>query len=581
MQISETVTEAARRHFAQHFGRKAHRIVRTQSDRHPDEGFPVHRFLAVVLEAGNSAPVELILDDEGRVVELANLRRRVFIPRVEPVRPELVGAAQVTIDPSSNDLRLGECDTVRETITVTIPPSAAVAPADIYFLADNTGSMGPAIGAVQTGANAMFAALSAYPNLQFGVGEYQDFDNAGDTSLAFQNRQAITPSQPAVTAAIGGWTALPGAGGDGPEAQLYALDQVAGSAAIAWRPGVKRIVVWFGDAPGHDPICKAASGLGYDITEASVTAKLQAAQITVLALSLNDGSGYANGLNDDPTNLLGPLNAAYTACGAPGGTPGQATRIAAATGGIVVNSVDPTTIVSTIIAQLKALLTINNVHLQPVGAIAPFVTSIVPPSYGPLPGDQANTLTFEVTLSGDVVDCATRDRVFTGAIDVVVDGSVVAAKPTRITVPACKYTYAVKFVCGTQAACGCACGPVRPGIYATEINILNPKCKEATITKRFVPLVFAGAVTGREPAVVQARATERIVLPSGAATMDDCCRIGEVLYGATPAAPMPLTIGFLEIISDQELHVTAVYTASDSEGHGLSVDVQVVPGRLT
>lgn len=481
------------------------------------------------------------------------------------------------MDPAVNNLTLGECDTLRETITVTIPPAAAVAPADIYFLADNTGSMGGAIASVQAGANAIFAALGSNPGLQFGVGEYQDFLNVGD--IAFKNLQAITPNQPAVTAAINTWTAA--GGGDGPEAQLFALDQLTSLPAIGWRPGVKHIVVWMGDAPGHDPVCAAASGIGYDITEASATTKLVSGGYTVLAISLNDGSGYANGLNDDPTNLLGPLNAAYTACGAPGGTPGQATRITAATGGIVVNSVDPSAIVTAIITQLQNLLTINNVHLQPTGTIAPFVTSITPPSYGPLAGNVQNVLTFDVTFSGDVEDCATRERVFTGAIDVVVDGSVVAAKPTRIVVPPCKYTYAVKFVCGVQSDCGCSCGPVRPGTYATEINILNPKCKEARIVKRFVPLVFAGAVTGREPAVATARATETIFLPPGAATMDDCCRIAQVLYGGVPGTTMPLTIGYLELVSDQELHVTALYTASDSEGRGLSLDVVTVPGKLT
>ncbi len=583
MSASQNAVDAARKYFEQHFGKQAHSIVRTESDRHPKEGHPIHLFIAVRSEGGNAAPVELILDDEGRTVELPNERKSLFIPHVDSVPPHITDAVTVTIQPDVNNLRLSECDTFSETITVTIPPSAAVAPADIYFLADNTGSMGPAISAVQVGASNIFAALNGLSGLQFGVGEYQDFENAGDTSLAFQNRQAVTNNQAAVTAALNTWTAS--GGGDGPEAQLYALDQVADSPTISWRPGVKRIVVWFGDAPGHDSICKAASGLGYDITEASVTSKLVASGITLLALSLNDGpggSGYPNGLNDDPTNLIGgPINAAYTACGAPGGTPGQATRIAAATGGIVVNSVDPSAIVATIIAQLKALLTINNVHLQPVGAIAPFVTSITPPSYGPLPGDQLNVLKFDVTFSGDVEDCATRDRMFNGAIDVVVDGSVVAAKPTRITVPACKYTYAVKFVCGTQADCGCECGPVRPGTYATEINILNPKCKEASVVKRFVPLVFAGAVTGREPAIAIARATEKIVLPSGTATMDDCCRIAELLYGGVPKSVMPLAVGFLEIVSDQELHVTAVYTASDLQGHGLSFDVQTVPGKLT
>ena len=72
-----------------------------------------------------------------------------------------------------------------------------------------------------------------------------------------------------------------------------------------------------------------------------------------------------------------------------------------------------------------------------------------------------------------------------------------------------------------------------------------------------------------------------MVLPSGAATMDDCCRIAELLYGGVPATAMPLTVGFLEIVSDQELHVTAVYTASDSEGRGLSFNVLTVPGKLT
>jgi len=577
--IWQNVPEAARKYFAQHFGKQEHKIVRTESGRHPKEGHPIHLFIAVRLDVANAAPVELVLDDEGNVVELATHERKsLFIP-YHPVPPHIVDAVKVTVNPAVNNLRLGECDTVSETITVTIPPLAAVAPADIYFLADNTGSMGPAIASVQAGANAIFTALSALTGLQFGVGEYRDFDVAGDTSLAFKNVQSITANQAVVATAINSWSAS--GGGDLPEAQFYALDQVAGSPAINWRPGVKHIVVWIGDAPGHDPICKAASGLGFDITEASVTADLKTAQITVLAISVFDGPADPAGLNDDPTNLGAPINAAYSACGAPGGTPGQANRIAAATGGIVVNGVNPSAVVSTIIAQLKALLTINNVHLLPVGAIAPFVTSITPPSYGPLPGDQVNVLKFDVTFSGEVEDCAARDRLFDGAIDVVVDGNVVAAKPTHITVPACKYTYGVKFVCGTQPECGCACGPVLPGTYATEINILNPNCKEAIVVKNFIPVVCAGTVTGREPAIAKARATERIVLPSGAATMDDCCRIAELLCIGVTGSAMPLTVGFLEIVSDQELHVTAVYTASDLKGHGLSFDVQIVPGKLT
>jgi hypothetical protein len=578
MPAPRKVTEAAEKHFAERFGDDEYVIARTASDRHPKDKRPIHLFLAFRSGGANEDAVELILDDDAEHVELASERRALFPADISPVSPDVVKGVKVRINPEVNDLRLGECDTFKEKLTVTIPASAAVAPADIYFLADNTGSMTSVIAAVQAGASAIFSGLTALSGLQFGVGEYRDFDNAGDTSLAFQNLQPITANTAAVTSAINTWSAS--GGGDLPEAQFYALDQVAGSSAIGWRPGVKHIVVWLGDAPGHDPICAAASGLPYDITEASVTAKLVAGQITVLAVSVFDGYADPNGLNDDPTNLGSPINPAYTACGGPGGTPGQATRIAGATGGVVVNGVDPSAVVATIIAELKALLTIGNVHLQPVGAIAAFVTSITPPGYGPLPGDQVNVLEFEITFSGDVEDCSPRDRVFTGAIDVVVDGSVVAAKPTKITVPACKYTYAVKFVCGTQADCGCGCSPVRPGTYATEINILNPHCKEATITKRVVPLVFAGAVTGREPAIAEARATDRIVLPPGAATMDDCCRIAELLYGGVPDSGLPPTVGFLEIVSDVELHVTAVYTATDSRGNGLSFEAETITGTL-
>jgi hypothetical protein len=578
MPVPGKVAEAAERHFAEHFGEAEYVIARTASDAHPEDSRPIHLFMAARSGAANGDHVELILDEEARRVELGSERKALFTPDISPIPAGITAGVKVTIDPDVNDLRLGECDTFEEKLTVTIPASAAVAPADIYFLADNTGSMGTVISAVQAGASAILSGLGSLTGLQFGVGEYQDFDNPGDTSTAFQNLQPITASTAAVTTAINSWSA--NGGGDLPEAEFYALDQIAGSSAIGWRAGIKHIVVWLGDAPGHDPICAAASGLPYAITEASVTAKLVASQITVLAVSVFDGSADPNGLNDDPTDLDGPLNAAYAACGTPGGSPGQATRIAAATSGIVVDGVDPSAVVATIIAELKALLTIGNVHLQPVGAIVPFVTSITPPGYGPLPGDKENVLEFEVTFSGDVEDCSPRDRVFTGAIDVVVDSHVVAAKPTTITVPACKYTYAVKFVCGTQADCGCGCGPVRPGTYATEINILNPHCKQATIEKRVIPLVFAGAVVGRDPATVEERSTEKAVLPSGAATMDDCCRIAELLYGGVPDGGMPPTIGFLQIISDVELQVTAVYTATDPDGHGLGYEVEAIAGML-
>ena len=263
MPATPQANEAAQQHFRRHFGHREHRIIRTETDRHPANGRPIHGFIAVALEEPNAPPVEVIMDDAGNVVEVGIERRRLFRPHIEPVAPDITSAKAVTVDPATNNLRLGECDTLRETITVTIPSEAGLAPADIYFLSDNTGSMTAAINNVKLGANAIFSALSPFPGLQFGVGEYQDFINAGD--IAFKNLQSITNNQAAVTAAINSWVATGGL--DGPEAQLFALDQLASSSTISWRPGVQHIIVWIGDAPGHEPICPAASGLGYTITE--------------------------------------------------------------------------------------------------------------------------------------------------------------------------------------------------------------------------------------------------------------------------------------------------------------------------
>ena len=82
-----------------------------------------------------------------------------------------------------------------------------------------------------------------------------------------------------------------------------------------------------------------------------------------------------------------------------------------------------------------AVTSIGSVSLVPTGDTAQFVESITPASYGPLPGDVEHVLTFEVTWVG-VKDCREHDQVFTGTIDVVADGVVVAQKRVRVTVPA-------------------------------------------------------------------------------------------------------------------------------------------------
>jgi hypothetical protein len=145
-----------------------------------------------------------------------------------------------------------------------------------------------------------------------------------------------------------------------------------------------------------------------------------------------------------------------------------------------------------------------------------------------------------------------------------------------------QYSYAVKFVCGVQeAADGCCCATVRPGAYATEINIFNYQDYEwAYLSKRVMPVVQGGLPLGREPRSVTAKGWDWMALPPGSATMDDCCRINHLLFDAEPVGKPSLTIGFLEIVSDRELQVTAVYTATDLESRSISIEVESISPKI-
>ena len=143
------------------------------------------------------------------------------------------------------------------------------------------------------------------------------------------------------------------------------------------------------------------------------------------------------------------------------------------------------------------------------------------------------------------------------------------------------FVYSVKIVCGKQIATDCCCvAGARPGVYATEVNIQNIGVQPAQIVKGFFPLINSGAVVGREPNIAAVRGRDKLTLPVFGATMDDCCRIAELLLGAPPTGDTALTIGILTILSvGAELSVSAVYTASPLSGDGISIDVEYIPTR--
>jgi hypothetical protein len=219
-------------------------------------------------------------------------------------------SASVTPDMVDTSIVYGEYLEVDKEVTTPVIPLDP----EICLLADTTGSMGGALANVQANASAAMASIvAAQPGSEFCVAQYRDF---GDVPV-FSVDQDLTNSIAAADAAIGTWSA--GGGGDFPEGQLNALHLLATGAATY--DGPNRIIVWFGDAPGHDP-----SG---GSTLASTIADLNAANITVIAIAV--AAGF------DST--------------------GQASAIAAGTGGVFLNAATPDDVVDAILEGLEALTT--------------------------------------------------------------------------------------------------------------------------------------------------------------------------------------------------------------------------------
>jgi hypothetical protein len=487
--------------------------------------------------------------------------------------PAVAGAGPVTVHPPANELVLGECSRLAETVTVNVPVSGARPRADVYLLADTTGSMGPILDAVKTGIAGVVAAPAfAGFDVAWGAGDYKDFPVPEEVGYAFRHQLSPTPGAADVASAVATWTAY--GGNDTPEGQLYALQQVATDPAIGWRPDSRRIVVWFGDAPGHDPVCAAMSGVP-DITEPTATEALGASHITVVAISTD--TGVPGALDGDPT--LGSTN--YGVCGVVGGTAGQATRIAEATpGGSHTAGVDAASIVATLVDLVaEAVGAIGNLSLRPGGDAAAFVGAISPAGgFGPLPGDEAHTLPFEVSWAG-AAECGDEDRLVTGSLDVVADGTVVASKPVTVTVPACRWHHPAEVICGKvrdeRHDRREGCRTLAEGRYATAIVAYNPHPCPVTVEKRFAPLVLEGRVVGREPETQPARTfVDRLILGPGEAVMDDCCALEE----AVGPSGGRLLFGVLDLVADRPLEVTATYTVANGGG-APAIDVRTITAR--
>lgn len=348
-----------------------------------------------------------------------------------------------TIDPTSCDLVLdpGAVETVDLEVCI---PGVEIDEVDVYLLADNTDSMGVVLDSVKAGAVELTSTLLTLPDvdIRIGVGAYGDVPPF-DTN-PFRHFQDVTDDQTSIIAGIDSWIALDG--GDVAEAQFYALHRLAVDDTLGWRPDAKRIVVWFGDSPAHDPICQEIVGIfeapAAEVNEESVIADLLAAGpdgTTVIAISTPFSTLIPDALNNDPLGPDGILSIDYTNLGcAQDGLAGQAERITAATGGIdtVISSAQD--IVDAILDTIESVLTEVTVEAVPFGDITPFVSGVTPSDFVvELPNDetQESCVTFSLEFSGQ--DCQENQASFSGGIDILVNGQLVATKPVTIEQPAC------------------------------------------------------------------------------------------------------------------------------------------------
>ncbi len=117
----------------------------------------------------------------------------------------------------------------RSSTSATFTFNAAIVRADVVFLLDSTGSMGPTLNALADDFATVASEVSArIPDAAFGVVTFQDYNQVGmggNGDKPFRLIQQVTTDQGKVQDALS--SLYPGGGGDLPEATLEALYQAA------------------------------------------------------------------------------------------------------------------------------------------------------------------------------------------------------------------------------------------------------------------------------------------------------------------------------------------------------------------
>ncbi|NJO93731.1 MAG: VWA domain-containing protein [Hydrococcus sp. RM1_1_31] len=260
-------------------------------------------------------------------------------------------AFAASITPGTFEATIGVNETVSFERTVTLDP-VAVDKLDIFFLADNTGSMGGVIGNVRTVATGLLNSINTrFDDVQFGVGSY--FGDPVERIEPSESYSLLDPVDnnginPALDA-INTWSAR--GGGDIPEGNFFGLHQVATSGGTTnsgvssgqntqWRSGSKKYILWFGDASSHTETIGLAETLK----------TLQDENVTVI------------GFNSTSTGF--GIDGSYA------GTSNQASQITSATGGNLTNnfsSVSVDNLTNTVLSALGSATATLDLKFESVG----------------------------------------------------------------------------------------------------------------------------------------------------------------------------------------------------------------------
>lgn len=325
-----------------------------------------------------------------------------------------------SITPTSFEATIDENETTVVQRTVTTD-ATGIGIVDFFFLADNTGSMGGVIDNVRNAATQLTGELSTtFSSPAFGVGRYfGDPSESGESfTSAYEVLQPISTTAADSVSAIGDWTAGFGTGGDIPEANLYALQQAATNGAdtagpgtgsgeeTGWRAGAQKVVLWFGDVPGHQDVVSLSDTISTLLAE------------DVIVVGFNSTSA-GTGLDQDFADGRDPGN--------------QATEITEATGGTLINdfsSVSGDGLIAAVTGAIGVSTSILDLALEVVGGVPDgldlsFVCTDVRGCSGVGGGESR---TFDMTVTGLIsgtydfairapgVDATGLNRIVVGAV---------------------------------------------------------------------------------------------------------------------------------------------------------------------